>query len=268
MLFWAEQDISGSQGAVNMSNQTREIKVFPDSDGLATAAAELFVEAAQVAIEHHGRFSVALAGGSTPKKLYRLLGTKLLSDNLDWQNIHIFFGDERNVSQDHPESNFRMARESLLSRVALPTENIHPMTGGEEPQLAADRYEALLQAHFKQMPGRFDLVLLGMGDDGHTASLFPGSDGVGTIISGENDRFVLAHHIKKLSTWRLTLTSAVINKAAKILFLVTGANKAQTLRKVLHGPFLPEKFPAQLIRPDRGQLIWMLDEPAAHLLDL
>lgn len=252
---------------MNMSEQKREISVFSDGDALAAAAAEFFVEAAGQAIERYGKFSVALAGGSTPKKLYRLLSAAPLCNSLEWQKTHIFFGDERNVSQDHPDSNFRMASETLLNRVALPAENIHPMINGKEIQGDADRYETILRAHFEQPPGRFDLVLLGMGSDGHTASLFPGSDGVTSILSGKSRRLAMAHCIDTLSAWRLTLTPAVINKAAFIIFLVTGADKAQTLREVLQGPSRPETFPAQLIQPEHGQLIWMLDESAAQLLD-
>ncbi|MGD9331669.1 MAG: 6-phosphogluconolactonase [Desulfobacterales bacterium] len=250
-----------------MTETTPTIAVFPDPEVLAEAAARRFMATAQQAMDRYGRFSVALAGGSSPRGLYRRLAAAPFAEALDWRKVDIFWGDERNVPQDHAASNFRMAAEALLRRVPLPPQNIHPMTAGGDPRQAADRYDALLQAYFSRPPGRFDLILLGMGADGHTASLFPGSAAVTAAAPKGPTRRVMAQHIDKLNDWRITLTPETINRAALIIFLVTGADKAATVKEVLNGPHRPAALPSQLVRPAAGRLIWMLDAAAARELD-
>jgi 6-phosphogluconolactonase len=207
---------------------------------------------------------VALAGGATPREAYRGIAADEMSGarRLPWACIHLFFGDERCVPPDHPESNFRMAREALLSQVPVPPENIHRMRGELEAAAAADDYQATLQSFFQPPPGefpRFDLILLGLGADGHTASLFPGSPAL-----LETRRLVCANPVPQLDTWRLTLTLPVLNAAAEVVFVVSGAEKAETLRRVLRGA--PHAYPAQAVSPARGRLLWMADEAAAREL--
>jgi len=236
-------------------------EVFPSAADLATAAAEHWVALAAEAIATRGHFVVALAGGETPRATYAQLATKRFSARLDWPHVHIFWGDERCVSTDHPDSNYRMAREVLLGLVPIPVENVHRIRGELDPQAAALAYNADLQAFFGRRWPRFDLVLLGMGSDGHTASLFPGSAAL-----QENERTVVAvmAHYEDRPACRVTLTPPAINQARQVLFLVSGAAKAATLRAVLQGP--QGRYPAQEIRPAAGQLIWFVDSAAASQL--
>jgi 6-phosphogluconolactonase len=248
------------------------IKVYPDAWRLAHAAADHIVLLAGEAIASHGRFAVALAGGSTPKAAYALLATDEYATRVDWSRVHIFWGDERCVPPDHPDSNYRMAREALLDHVPLPAENVHRMRGELEPGQAAREYEAVLRTFFSpsgadgEAQGEtlfpsFDLILLGMGDDGHTASLFPG-----TVAIHEQTRWVVAQRVEKLEAWRITLTPVVINAAANVTFVVSGAGKAERLRQVLNGPRQPDVLPAQVVDPDSGRLYWLVDGSAASSL--
>jgi len=230
-----------------------------------TAAAELLSQA-RAAVQARGRFDLVLAGGSTPRALYALLADEpSLRADMPWSRTHFFWGDERHVPPGHPESNYRMAHEVMLARVPIPEANVHRIHG-EQPDAmeAADAYEAMLREFYQlkdgQMP-RFDLVLLGMGADGHTASLFPGTQAL-----GEQKRLVAANWVEKLNTWRLTLTAPVLNNAVSVAFLIAGADKAESLRAVLQGEWQPEVLPAQLIRPTTGRLLWLLDEAAASLV--
>jgi 6-phosphogluconolactonase len=191
-----------------------------------------------------------------------------LPGGVDWQRVHFFWGDERNVPADHPESNYRMAAEALLSRVPVPDANIHPIRGDGHPAEAADAYEADLDVFFAGSAGRFDMGLLGVGADGHTASLFPGYRIAGTDGDNEPPRRVVPVYADALGTWRITLTPEIINRAAQIVFLVSGAQKAPIIKEILDGPYRPERLPAQGIRPINGRLIWMLDEAAARLIDV
>jgi len=234
--------------------------ILSSPTALAEASVKRFVQAAKDAILQRDTFSVALAGGSTPKAMYRLLASEEFSNQLDWNKIFVFFGDERCVLPDDPESNYRMTREAFLDHVPIPEENILPMDGALEPEKSALLYEHKLRNHFGNQP-RLDLVLLGMGTDGHTASLFPG-----TAAIHENNRWVVAHFVSKLDAWRLTLTPPIINSARQIIFLVSGKNKAQPLYDVLHGPRQPDVLPSQIIQPTKGSLTWMLDAAAAKLL--
>jgi 6-phosphogluconolactonase len=245
----------------------REILVCRDLEEISQRAAEVFVRLANRAIASSGRFAVALSGGSTPKALYSLLASDQFRERVPWSKVHLFWGDERCVPPDHPDSNYRMTRESLLVHVPLPQENIHRMPAEQEDHdHAAAEYEQTLRAFFSlamgEMP-RFDLVLLGMGDDGHTASLFPG-----TVALEETDRLVVANYVEKLKAHRLTLTASVINHAAAVVFLIAGESKAAVLKEVLEGEYQPWRLPAQLIRPIAGKLWFIIDRAAAGSLSL
>ncbi|GAP63498.1 6-phosphogluconolactonase [Ardenticatena maritima] len=234
------------------------------ADNWTTTAAQTIVRLLTDAIAARGVCSLALAGGSTPREVYRLLATPTWRDRLDWSRVHVFWGDERTVPPDHPDSNYRMAHEALLAHVPIPPENIHRMAGEQPPDVAAAAYAEELRAHFGLPFGawpRFDLILLGMGDDGHTASLFPHTDAL-----CDWEHLTHALFVPKLNTWRLTLTVPTINHARHVLFLVRGAPKAATVARVLEGVFAPKTFPAMLIHPRDGTLTWLLDRDAAHQL--
>jgi len=206
-----------------------------------------------------GSFIVALSGGSTPRDTYLRLGTGALVSKMMWSRVQILWGDERCVPPDHVESNYRMARETLLDRVPVPAENVHRIRGEDDPATAAGVYEATLRALLGTLAGaRIDLVLLGLGEDGHTASLFPGSAAV-----HEQTRWVMAARASAASMWRITLTPAVINAAADVLFLVSGGAKAGILRRVIEGPRRPEELSAQAIAPSNGRVRWYVDAAAA-----
>lgn len=247
-----------------MADPLIDLRVFPDGAELARGAAEEFVRRAGEAAHARGRFSMALSGGSTPRRLFALLAdpAEPYRDRIDWRAVHLFWGDERHVPPDHPESNYRMAREALIERVPIPAENVHRIRS-EEPDAAraASLYEDDLRAFFRDAP-RFDFVLLGLGADAHTASLFPG-----TAAVHERERWVAAPWIGKLGTFRITLTPAVLNRAASVIFLVQGEEKAGALRAVLAGERDPDRWPAQVIRPENGEVLWLLDRAAASGLE-
>lgn len=237
------------------------IKIFPTFEELNAFAAEKFVALANEAVENRGRFSVALSGGSTPKALYRLLSDGTFKDKLDWKCVHFFFGDERNVLPDEEESNFLMAKESLFKPLKIKEKRICRWhTEIEPPENIAAEYNGKLKKFFKGFP-KFDLILLGMGDDGHTASLFPYTEAL-----RETQKYACANFVEKLHTTRLTLTYPVINNARNAMFLVKGADKSAVLREVLEGDSQPEKYPSQAVNLTDGELLWLLDEPAANLL--
>jgi 6-phosphogluconolactonase len=247
-----------------MAESLIDLRVFADGAELARAAAEEFARRAEEAVRARERFSVALSGGSTPRRLFALLADREepFRDRIDWRAVHLFWGDERHVPPDHLESNFRMAREALLDRVAVPAENVHRLRG-EEPDAAraAALYEEELRAFFRDAP-RFDLVLLGLGADAHTASLFPG-----TAAVRERARWVAAPWVEKLGAFRLTLTPAVFDRAAAVIFLVQGEEKAGALRAVLAGERDLDRFPAQAVHPQDGEILWLVDRAAASGLD-
>jgi 6-phosphogluconolactonase len=239
----------------------RQLRVLDSPAALFREAADQFTRQALAAVESRGRFAVALSGGSTPKGLYSLLATSARS-RLPWDRMFFFWGDERHVPPDDPESNYRMVFEALLSKVPVPGTNIFRMAA-ENPDAnrAAEDYEQTLGNFFHPGPGhfpRFDLILLGMGSDGHTASLFPG-----TTALAEKTRLVVANWVEKLKSDRLTLTVPVLNHGAMVLFLVSGADKAPALREVLEGNQPLERYPSKLIRPSDGELIWLVDQAAA-----
>jgi 6-phosphogluconolactonase len=240
--------------------------VLPGPEQVARAAADDFATAAIDSVEQHGRFCVALAGGNTPRQVYADLALDEIagSRRLPWNKIIIFFGDERPVAADHPDSNYRMAAESLLSRVPIPAANVHRVRTELGPAEAAKAYEAELREIFSLGIGgvpRFDLVLLGMGPDGHTASLFPGTDAL-----QETAKLVVANWVEKLDQHRITLTLPVLNNAERVTFVVAGREKAQVLCEVLAEDGAAEKYPAQLVRPVTGSLRWIVDQEAAQSL--
>ncbi len=239
------------------------ITTYPNKDALAYAAAEQTLSIAQAAIAEHGVFTLALAGGSTPRALYTLLATGDFAGKLDWSRCHLFWGDERSVPPDHDGSNYRMVNETLLAHIQIPESHIHRIYGELEPRQAAAEYEQELRDFFTdQAIPRFDLILLGMGEDGHTASLFPKTKAV-----HEQKRLAVANYVEKLKTWRITLTPVTINAAAHIMFFVSGEQKAEALYQVLHGSYQPDVFPSQMVQPVDGQLWWMIDQAAAQRLD-
>jgi 6-phosphogluconolactonase len=236
----------------------REIITCRDISELSRQSAERFSQLVNQSVQASGRFTGALSGGSTPKHLYSLLGSPGYKERIAWNRVHLFWGDERCVPPDHAESNYGMARESLLSKINIPAENIHRMAGEREPQAAAAEYEKHLQEFFglaSGAPPRFDLMLLGIGDDGHTASLFPGSDAL-----NQTERLVVAPFVEKLKSYRLTLTLPVLNSSAEVWFLVTGASTADAVKKVFSGS---SDLPAARVHPVNGNLIWHITQDAA-----
>lgn len=233
------------------------VETFENPEKLAEAAARSFVEKAARAIAERGRFAAALAGGSTPKATYEVLARDHVS-NVDWPNVHVFFGDERTVPPDHEDSNYRMAREVLIDHV--PVGSVHRMRGELPPDEAAASYEEDLRAFFEEEPPVLDLVMLGIGGDGHTASLFPETSALEVT-----DRLVVANPVPKLGTTRITLTAPFLNAAREVTFLVAGEDKAEALKEILEGAADPREYPAKLVRPS-GDPIWMVDRAAARLL--
>jgi 6-phosphogluconolactonase len=235
------------------------IQVFATADALADAVAEHIVQRARRAILASGRFTLALSGGSTPRAAYVRLARDDLARRIDWEKVHILWGDERCVPPDDPRSNYRMARESLLDRVPIPPRQIHRIRGEDFPEEAAAEYERELRE--LRSHGSLSLVLLGLGEDGHTASLFPGQP-----VMHERRRWVLATPAPDGTMWRVTLTPPLINQARNITFVVSGETKAARLQQVLEGPCTPDVQPAQAIHPIKGRLTWMVDEAAAGRL--
>ncbi|MGO8986903.1 MAG: 6-phosphogluconolactonase [Terriglobales bacterium] len=244
----------------------QSIEIFATPSDLFHAAAEEFIRAARSAIGAQGRFAVALSGGSTPKALYSLLAANYAT--FAWNRVFLFFGDERHVPPTDSESNYRMVNETLLSKLSIPAENVFRVHA-ENPDAAAAAadYEAQLRSFFGLRSGvrpvelpRFDLILLGMGPDGHTASLFPESDAL-----GEESRLVVANWVAKFNTHRITLTFPVLNHAAEVIFMASGADKAEILRQVLEEKNTPP-LPSQRVQPTDGKLLWMLDQAASAKL--
>jgi 6-phosphogluconolactonase len=242
---------------------THEIHISPNPQALAEEAARRFAVLAREAIGERGRFVVALSGGSTPKVLLRLLALPPYRETLDWGRIQVAWGDERTVSPDDAQSNYRMAREALLVHVPIPAGNVHRMPA-ENPdhEAAAADYEATLRALFGDGSPRFDLIHLGLGTEGHTASLFPGS-----LALAERERWVAAPFVEKLDTYRITLTPPVLNAAREVQFLAAGKDKAAIVREILHAPHNPTELPAQVVAPTDGRLVWLLDTAAAQELE-
>ena len=238
-----------------------EIRVVPDAAALAEAAAREFARAARDAIADRGIFRVVLAGGSTPRALYGRLARRPYRRSIAWDRIRFFWGDERCVPADDERSNYRMARETLLAPLRIPARRVFRMEGERVPAAAARAYEDALRGEFRPRPVRFDLILLGLGEDGHTASLFPG-----TRALGQRRRLAAANFVPKFGEWRITMTYGAINAARRIVFLVSGGKKAAAAGKILKKRRGYEELPASGVAPRRGTLLWLLDEAAASKL--
>jgi len=238
------------------------IHVFKNSAELSKAAAELFAQAAREAVRENGRFTVALTGGSSPVQLYTLLTQKPYVNQIPWEKLFVFWGDERWVPLTDDRSNYKMALDTLLSKVPVPASQIFPMWSKEaSPEEFAQQYENQLHQQFNNSTPQFDLILLGMGDDGHTASLFPG-----TSVLAEKEKWVQAYYLEPQQMHRITLTAPIINQAKKILFLTYGEKKALALYEVLEGERNPTNYPSQLIQPQQGEAMWLVDDAAAKKL--
>ncbi|MEN8261410.1 MAG: 6-phosphogluconolactonase [Pseudomonadota bacterium] len=251
-----------------MKDSQRIIRCFDDSESVSAAAADCFLEAAGAAIAERGRFSVALSGGSTPRRVFELLAAPANRGRVDWGKIEFFWGDERSVPREHADSNYRMALTAMLEPLSISAEKIHRMPAERKDlEQAASEYgdeiRSVIDADggIKDLP-RLDLVMLGMGTDGHTASLFPY-----TTALAETTRLVVPNYVEKLDTWRMTMTALLINQARHILFLVAGADKAIVLSEVLEGPEDSKRLPSQMIKPVQGELVWLVDAAAAARLE-
>jgi 6-phosphogluconolactonase len=237
------------------------ISVYPDLEALSRAAADLFAERVAQAVADHGRSAILLAGGETPRRTYELLAEEPLRGKVPWGGVHFFWGDERSVPLDDPRSNARMIQRALLDLVPVPAGQVHPIPGDRDPRQAADEYEELLHRFFAGAAPRFDLVLLGLGNDGHTASLFPDSP-----VLEERQRWASATRKAGEEIGRVTLTLPLINQADLIVFLVAGDDKATVLREVLEDHPDPRSLPARMIKSEQGELRWLVDQSAARLL--
>jgi 6-phosphogluconolactonase len=240
---------------------TPNLSIFPDPEGLAQAAADLFVRRANEIIHVTGAFTVALSGGSTPQAMFRILAHPANRSQVDWSKIHLFWGDERCVSPDHPDSNYFHARQLLLSQVAIPETNVHRIHAELPVDQAADQYEKTLKEFFSPQATTqqaFDLLFLGMGEDGHTASLFPGTPAV-----HEAQHWVVPVFVSKFNSWRISLTPVILNRSSQVIFLVSGQGKSETLKNVLYGNFQPDLTPAQVIQAGAKEVIWFVDKSAA-----
>jgi 6-phosphogluconolactonase len=249
-----------------MKSSKPAIQIVADVEAISRKAAEIIMGLMAETLNTKTPFSIALSGGSTPKSLFTLLADDVsLRTQVDCDKVHFFWGDERHVPPDHPDSNFRMANEVMLSKVEVPAENIHRVRAEEQDaSKAAEEYEDELRTFFNLKPGelpRFDCVLLGMGPDGHTASLFPGTEAL-----REQKRLVVSNWVEKFRTHRITLTAPAINNADCIIFLVSGEEKAEVLREVLEGEKNTELFPSQLIKPSHGKLLWLVAQSATTKL--
>ena len=248
------------------SSPQRDIRILPDPAAITRRAADEFAKASSEVVAQNGVFNVAFAGGSTPKSLYAMLADDpAYRAKIAWDKMRVFFGDERHVAPDNAESNFRMASEALFSKGLLKPEQIARIKGEyPDTEKAALEYQLVLRAYFQLKDGeypRFDLVLLGMGDEGHTLSLFPG-----TKALHAPGRVVVRNWVGKFFTERITLTAEAVNHANRVMFLITRADKAPALKAVLEGPYEPEQLPAQLIQPASGNALWLIDRDAAKML--
>ncbi|MEO6836322.1 MAG: 6-phosphogluconolactonase [Candidatus Tumulicola sp.] len=236
------------------------LQIFPNSAALAEALADVFIEIGQTAMADRGSFRVALSGGNTPRAAYALLAQQPRREVLSWSDVFIYFGDERCVPPDDEQSNYRMATKAFLDAVPIPPVNVHRIRGEIDPATAAADYASILRTDLGDLP-RFDLVLLGLGPDGHTASLFPG-----TPPATDDAALVRAVYAQSQAMWRVTVTPEVLNASRTVVFAVEGAAKAAILATVLEGPHDPVKYPAQIVAPASGRLIWLVEQLAAGML--
>jgi 6-phosphogluconolactonase len=236
------------------------IQTFADKEALSRSAAELIADQAVQIVAQQGRCSLALSGGSTPQRTYELLAQAPFRERVPWANVHLFWGDERCVPPGDQRSNYRMTKLALLDHVPIPAANLHRIRGELPPQDGAADYEREVKQFFAGRDPSFDLVLLGLGDNGHTASLWPG-----TPVVHETERWLAEVYVAEQDLWRVTMTARLLNEAALTAFLVSGAAKAPVVREIRTGPFQPDHWPAQLIKPRTGRLLWLLDREAARL---
>jgi 6-phosphogluconolactonase len=234
------------------------LKVSKDIESLSHYFADWLVNYINEVLSKQDRFTIALAGGNTPRKLYQLLASDDYREKVDWERMHFFWGDERYVSITDDRSNAKMAYESLLNHIPLHKEHVYPMQTDGQPDESAKSYEKILRSYFQQGSGTFDLVLLGLGDNGHTLSLFPGYK-----VVRENKNWVCSFYLKEENIYRITLTAPVVNQASQVAFLVSGGDKAAAVYHVLAGEHDPDLYPAQIIQPFNSQLYWFCDEAAA-----
>lgn len=265
MAHGCKTQSQGRRRRLKVNQVPRNLQIVADAAAVCRAAADIYLRTAANAVTERGRFTVALSGGSTPKALYSLLAAEL-SSRVPWKQTYFFFGDERHVPPNDADSNYRMAQEAMFSKAPISPEQVFRIKGelSDSNQAAAD-YESVLRDFFHPAPGqlpRFDLVMLGMGPDGHTASLFPG-----TKALDEKHRLVTSNWVGKFYTHRITMTAPLLNHAEVVLFMAHGQDKSQALKAVLEGPYEPEQLPSQLIRAPHGTLLWLVDEAAAALLD-
>jgi 6-phosphogluconolactonase len=257
-----------------------ELHIYKDAEELSNAAAGWIATTISTTLKTRDRFTIALSGGSTPERLHRILAAAPYKDQVDWSRMHIFWGDERAVPFEDSRNNAKMAYDTLLNFVAVPDSQIHVMRTDITPEQSALEYEKILHQYFDAVPGgtsaygktngkdatgatgllpnSFDLVLLGMGDDGHTLSLFPG-----TQVVHEEKAWATSFFLKAQDMYRITLTKTIVNRAARIAFLTTGPKKTHALKEVLKGDYNPDLYPSQVIRPLNGELHWFVDEAAA-----
>jgi 6-phosphogluconolactonase len=233
------------------------LNVFKQTDQAITALADFFVECANEAISKHNKFSVALSGGSSPKKLYELLASDTYKNKIDWTKVYFFFGDERYVAKDHPDSNYLMAKRAFLNALAIPENQIYSIDTDLDPATAAQDYQRCICNYFGSEATCFDLILLGLGDDAHTASIFPG-----TSLVWIDEELVKEVYLEDKAVYRISFTAPLINLANNVAFLTFGANKANAIQAVLEADKDVAKYPAQLIKPTAGTLKWFVDEAA------
>lgn len=242
-------------------SQAKNIRIFKTPEKLAIAAADMIVSIAKQSIENKGRFTIALSGGKTPEVLYSILSKHPYSDLIPWDKTDIFWSDERYVPIDDVQNNASRAKILLLDKLSIPSENIHPISVGVNPDEASENYETTIKNTFGEAAPCFDIILLGLGENGHTASIFPQSD-----VIFEKTRLVKTNYVEEQKMFRITMTPLIINQAHQIIFLVEGENKAEILNTVLNGSNHPEKYPAQIINAENGTVTWFIDEKAASLL--
>jgi len=243
-----------------------QLHIYKDAEALSEAAAKWIADCIAEVLSTRDRFTIALSGGSTPQRLHKILAAPPYTDQIDWSKLHIFWGDERAVPFDDSRNNAKMAYDTLLDYVPVPASQIHVMRTDIKPEESAAEYEKILHQYFDAAPGAsspalpasFDLVLLGMGDDGHTLSLFPGTE-----IVHEEKAWARAFFLPAQDMYRITLTRTIVNWSARIAFLTTGPGKAHALREVLEGAYAPDLYPSQVIQPVKGELHWFVDEAAA-----
>ncbi|MEO5642618.1 MAG: 6-phosphogluconolactonase [Bacteroidia bacterium] len=243
-----------------MTSKTN-VHIFERVQQLNESAAELIVKLSKKAISERNRFCISLSGGETPRKLYAILASEKFRERIDWQNTHVFWGDERCLPLEDERNNAHESRLILLDKINIPSENIHIIPVNLSPAEAAATYENEIASFFGNQPIQLDLMLLGLGANGHTASLFPHTD-----VLNESTPGVKAIYLKDQNMFRITMTAPLINNSRVILFLVTGKEKAETVKSVLEGAYLPEHYPAQLITNKTAELNWFMDKDAASLL--